>query len=155
MTTKLFLDTNVLIDYYARRAPYFDQCISLRVMQAFGDAELWVSAKSFTDVFYVLKRSVGASELQRAFAQSVAAETGFLRVCSITGADIEAAAAAAWPDFEDCLVHQAALKVQASAILTRDAAGFAQATVPVYTPVEFFKRLHAKRGVEYSVEGLV
>lgn len=89
---KLFLDTNVLIDYYGRRQPFFSDASKLFVAQAFGDVELWASAKSFTDVFYVIGRQVGESRLQSMFASSFK----YLRVCGVDGVDLSDAATRSW-----------------------------------------------------------
>lgn len=143
---RLLLDTNILIDYYGRREPFVDAWRQLRIMQLFGDAELWVSAKSFTDVFYVLARAVGAENLQNAFVKSFE----FLNVCPISGADVQEAAKRAWPDFEDCLIDVAARSVRADAIITRDARGFARSDIPCYTLPEFFAWLKREHGLEYG-----
>ena len=37
---KLFLDTNVLIDYFVQRQPFFESIRKLRIAQIFGDVEL-------------------------------------------------------------------------------------------------------------------
>ena len=60
---KLFLDTNVLIDLYQQRHPFYEDVKKLQVMEEFGDAELWASAKSFTDIFYVLRRECSSADI--------------------------------------------------------------------------------------------
>ena len=143
---RLFLDTNVLIDYFSRRTPFFDACIQLRCAQTLGDCELWASAKSFTDVFYVVSRLGDGTLLQEAMLESLS----FLKVCSIDGEDIAAAARACWPDFEDCLIDVAARKVGADRILTRDLTGFTRSRLPVLTPQQFFEWLRDEHGVVYK-----
>lgn len=147
---RLLLDTNGLIDYYGRREPFVEDWKQLRTMHLFGDAELWVSAKSFTDVFYVLSKVIEPDRLQGAFVKSL----DFLNVCAIDGSDIERAARRAWPDFEDFLVNEAARKVRADAIITRDVKGFAESKIPCFTPREFFAWLKRERGLEYGEERL-
>lgn len=144
---RLFLDTNVLVDYFGRREPYFDDCVSLRVMQAFGDAELWASAKSFTDVFYILRKAVGAAELQAAFKRSA---ESFLGVCAIGPDDMLRASELSWPDFEDCIVAAAAQKVKADYILTRDVEGFSRSPIPAMPPSRFLARMRDDHGVVYD-----
>lgn len=143
---RLFLDTNVFIDYYLRRAPYFDDCVKLRILHAFGDGELWVSAKSFTDVFYVMKKVVDHKKIQEAFLQS----TSFLNICSIDRDDIKAASLLCWNDFEDCLAHIGAQKVKADYLLTRDKKGFAKSSTKVRTPSEFLVEYEKITGNSYD-----
>lgn len=67
---RVLLDTNVLIDLYTQRPPEGDIAQKLLVMKEFGDVELWVSAKSFTDVFYVLHKTYSSDYVQSAFEES-------------------------------------------------------------------------------------
>ena len=143
---RLLLDTNVLIDYFSRREPYLQDWLTLLVIQDFGDVELWASAKSFTDVFYLVKKEAGSARLQQMFLESL----GFLHVCSIGPVDIEEAAKAAWDDFEDCLIDVAARKVKASFIITRDSGGFSKAHAPALSPRQFIEWLEAEKGLSYE-----
>ena len=38
---RVLVDTNVLIDFLAQRAPFFDEARKLLVFAAMGDYELW------------------------------------------------------------------------------------------------------------------
>lgn len=142
---KLFLDTNLLIDFYAAREPYREFFAKLLAMRAFGDAELWASAKSFTDVFYVCRKRIPADHLQRAFVKS----EEFLSICSIGQDDVVEAARREWPDLEDCLVGVAAEKVKADYLVTRDTTGFTQSKVAVVHPLDLFAVLE-QRGYVYD-----
>lgn len=143
---RLLLDTNLLIDYFARREPFFTAWKRLRSAAWFRDVELWASAKSFTDVFYVLVKAIPSADLQGAFLESLS----FLHVCSIDEDDIAQAAKAAWPDFEDCLVTVTAQKIGAMFILTRDVAGFSRSSVPARRPDDFFAWLKETRRIAYE-----
>ena len=118
---KLFLDTNVLIDLYQERHPYYEDVKKLQIMEEFGDAELWASAKSFTDIYYIMRKECVGADILRGFDASFE----FLRICSIDGEDVKSAVRLEWIDFEDCVIEMAARKVKADFLLTRDAAGFA------------------------------
>lgn len=143
---KLFLDTNVLIDFYQERRPFYEDVKKLQVMEEFGDAELWVSAKSFTDIYYVMKRQCAGADILRGFDASFE----FLNICSIDGNDVRDAARLEWPDFEDCLIELAARKVKADYLLTRDASGFSQAKTPVKRPDSFLDWVERECGFSYD-----
>ena len=143
---KLLLDTCVLIDYFGCREPFFEACSSLRIAEWHGEFELWASAKSFTDVFYVLSRHVPSADIQRAFLASAS----FLHTASIDGNDIVRAAQEGWDDFEDCLVAQAARKIGADWIITRDVDGFARSRIPVMTPAGVAEWLRRERHRAYA-----
>ena len=47
---RVFLDTNVLVDFYARREPFFQYAKLLWIASYFEDVELWASSQSFVDI---------------------------------------------------------------------------------------------------------
>ena len=143
---KLFLDTNVLLDLYEQREPFYDDVKKLQIMEAMGDAELWCSAKSFTDMFFIMRHRYGSEEIQRAFEHSLE----FLRICSIDGSDVRGAVELRWKDFEDCLIDIAAQKTKADYILTRDASDFGQAKTKVMSPSAFLRLMEESYGLTYD-----
>lgn len=147
---RVLLDTNVLIDLYTQRPPEGDIAQKLLVMKEFGDVELWVSAKSFTDVFYVLHKIYSSDYVQSAFEESYQ----WLEICSVDSADIHRATSRRWTDFEDCLVDVCAEKVKADFLLTREEKGFAQAHVPVMSPGDFFNYIESEYQITYDIVDL-
>ncbi|MCL2757410.1 MAG: PIN domain-containing protein [Coriobacteriia bacterium] len=145
---KLFFDTNVLIDYYAQQGTLGANAYHLTIPRFFDDARLWVSGKSFTDAFYVLKKHKDSQKLQQAMLDSLK----IFDVCSLERDDIDAACKLGWPDFEDALIEISAQKVGADYLITRDA-GFGyvrtKARTPVCTPEEIIA-IFEKRGLTYA-----
>ena len=144
---RLLLDTNILIDYFGRRDPYYQDTVKLLVMQAVKDVELWSSSKSYTNVFYALRRAVPALPLQRAFAESFER----IKPCSIDQDLLSIAAKREWNDFEDALVAACAERVQADFLITRDKTGFAKSKVPALSPQEFLDMIQRDYGFSYDV----
>jgi len=143
---RVMLDTNVLIDYFTKREPYYQDAFKLRVMQEFGDVELWASVQSFSDIAYVLRGDTDSNKLQQAFLSSLS----FLHVCSLDQEDLKSACRAAWEDFEDCLIEQCTKKLKAEYILARDASGFARSSATVLRPHEFFDHISSRYGLYYD-----
>ena len=142
---RTFLDTNVLFDILARRTSFKESC-TLLVPHAFGDVELWVSAKSYTDIFYVLSKQVSSIDIQKAFIKSYEV----FNICSVTTDHLMQAATRMWPDFEDCLIHTCAQSVNADIIITRDINGFKASNIPTSTPAQLLDILK-EQGLEYSL----
>lgn len=143
---RLLLDTNVLVDYYARREPFFDAAAKLRCAAYFGDVELWASAQSFADIEYILRRAIPIDALRAMMRESL----GFLNISTPSATDVHDAIASAWPDFEDFLVARSAERVRADYLVTRDANGFAQARIPVVSPTEFLSIMEKRHGIVYD-----
>ena len=142
----LLLDTNVLIDYFARRRPYCDEWGRLLAMRELGDVELWAPSFSLTEAYRVLRPAVDEAALQAAFAGSLE----FLRVCSVGEGDIKDATARAWPDFCTALVYACAAKMRADYIITRDPDAFSLGGIPALSIPEFFARLEQDYGIVYG-----
>lgn len=143
---RIFLDTNVLFDITTQRKPFASTANKLLIMNLFDDAELWVSAKSYTDLFYVLRKSHSSESIQRAFLAGMKR----FSICGVDGNDIRRAAALQWPDFEDCLIGVCAGKVKADYLITRDTTGFGSLSVPALTPEDFFATIARERGLAYE-----
>jgi len=113
-------------------------------MSAFGDIRLFVSGKSFTDIFYVMKRLTDPKNIQDLFVSCMY----LVDVCSLEKEDIEAACKLGWDDFEDALIAASATKVGADYLVTRDSA-FPKFNIPVCTPEEVGELFKA-RGISYA-----
>lgn len=149
---KLFLDTNVLIDLFGHRDGFYDDALKLVGSHILGDTTLWASAKSFTDIFYVLMRcDADPNALQKAFIASL----DFLNICALDQDDIADAATQDWSDFEDCLIAMGAAKVEADFIITRDEAGFDRSPIPALSPDAFFQHLQETHSITYDFEPLL
>ena len=145
---RLFLDTNVLFDYISGRTPHFSNAQNLMIMKTFGDVELSVAGKSYTDIFYTMKKEQSVYEIQDSILDSLK----IFDVCSLERDDIEAACKLGWPDFEDALIEISAQKVGADYLITRDAEfGYVRtkARTPVCTPEEIIA-IFDKRGLTYA-----
>lgn len=145
---RIMLDTDVVLDLFSGREEFYRDALKIKAMGLYGDAELWVSAKSFTDVFYIMRRHCnrGSEEIQDIFLENLSC----LHVCSVDGSDIKAAAEEKWADFEDCLISRCADKTNADLLLTRDKKGFDRAHVKKSSPAEFFDWLEREYGIVYD-----
>ena len=141
---RVLLDTNALFDITARQSEYPESAMLL-VPNFFGDVELWVSAKSYTDIFYVLCKNMESGAIQDAFLSGL----DHLQVCSVDKDVVKEAASRKWEDFEDCIMAVCAERIGADFIATRDEKGFAQARVPAISPEELLGIL-SEDGLHYE-----
>ena len=144
---RAFLDTNVLIDLLTERPPEGVEAVKLLAMQELGDVELWASAKSFTDMFYVMRKENPSEVVQQAFIDSLE----YLQVCELGCEDIRAAAERKWTDFEYCLIDVCAEKIRADVLLTRDKDGFKQSRLKTASPKQMFLWLEEEMRLTYEV----
>lgn len=147
--TRVLVDSNVLVDFLARRGGFYALARKLMVFAEMGDYELWMSSSQVTDVFYVLSGGGKASHAPAA-RDALLALRGFVHVCAPGEREVDRALESAWPDFEDALVYQTAASIDASVIVTRNARDFARSAIPACTPEEFFSWMERHNRVAYA-----
>lgn len=147
---KLFLDTNILIDYYAQRDPFFHYSKLLCIASFFDDVELWASTQSFVDVEYILRKAIPAQTLRKMMASSLEN----LHTTSPTSKDLSEGLSAQWPDLEDFLIARCAENEGANYLITRDTKGFEKSAIPALTPEQFFTVMETEYGITYDEIGL-
>lgn len=147
---RVLVDTNVLIDYWCTRKPFFEDAVKLRIAACFDDIELWASGQSFTDAEYMLSSVDNHSEVRAILEKSLA----FLNIAASTATDYAEGLASDWGDIGDYLVAKCAQRVRADYLLTRNKAGFIKSNVPVMEPKEFLALLKNKYNCEYDMVNL-
>lgn len=130
---KLFLDTNVVIDYIAAREPFCHDIRRIILGSKEHGIQLTTSSITFTTMEYVLKRQVPHDLLMRQFAL-------LRQIIDVPPTDanaIDNSIASTFQDFEDAVQHYTALG-QADIIITRNPKDFlAHSQLLVLTPSEF------------------
>mgnify|MGYP006272558667 CR=1 FL=1 len=130
---RVFLDTNLLLDVLAKREPFYAAAARIWTLAETGACEALVSAISFNNVFYIVRkaRDLGAARralvLLRDIFASVAPDQRILN----QAIDSEIA------DFEDAIQFYSALHAQADYLLTRNVGDFPDGSLPILAPGEF------------------
>ena len=144
---KLFLDTNILIDKLANRQPFVKDVKELCVAKFFGDVELYVSAQSYLDALFVLRKHATQVDLRQRCIDSFE----FFEVVDVEKGNLLPALESEWPDVEDYVISKTALDIKADYLITRDVEGFENSQVPATTPKDFIKLLKDEYNVEYGL----
>lgn len=138
---RIFIDTNILIDFLARRGAFFIPAWSVVSLSKQGD-KILVSALSFATASYVLETHYKMSpETIKTLFEN------FVKACSITPVDsqtVNESIASSFSDFEDAMQYYSALCEGADLIITRNKDDYNDALIPVYEPQEFLDLLTKK-----------
>lgn len=135
-----FLDTNVLLDFILRRDDFGP--VARQLFEAASDRQvtLYISALSFSHIYYVLRKTNSIAERLQALTELAAATN----IIALDRPVVEATITLGFADFEDGLQYCAARTVPAiEAIVTRAPKGFAAGALPVLSPPEALARLRA------------
>lgn len=130
---KIFLDTNVLIDFLAERQPFYFAAASLFDYAKSGELSLAFSSLSVANSFYILRKFYSSQDLSKAFIDL----RQYVEICGISSSDVFKALSANWQDGEDSIQHQAALSANCDFIITRNPDDFKKSNIPVMLPEEF------------------
>ena len=130
---KIFVDTNVIIDYLVDRAPFADGAEAVIDVCTRDGNEGAFTGLSACNAVYIIGRSTGRREAELL----VKAVSSLIGLLPIDPDDIRSNLGAEHPDFEDSLQIAAAQSWGADVIVTRDMEGFANSPIKVFTPTEF------------------
>lgn len=123
---KVFLDTNILIDFVCRNRPNHAEAERLVRVALQKDCELCVLVSSLKDAYFIYCRHYGSEEGARWHIR------GLRRMMSLVALDASVSDAALdsdEPDYEDGLIRAAAERGRADAIISRDVSAFEKSSV--------------------------
>ena len=146
---KLLLDTNIIVDFLHHRDPHYEQTRLLMLTGRVGEFSLWITSSQVTDIIYILTNGGNKSKVPEVLEKLRALRT-FINVYAATDADIDKMLATTWPDPEDALLVDLALKMRADAIITRDEEFSETDMIRVHDCPGFFKWLEDEKGISYA-----
>ena len=133
---KVFIDTNILIDFLAARQPFAEDAVALFQLADNGEIELMASDLTIVNTIYILRRMhYGLSDIY----DSLDAIRPLLTITSMGGAVVDRCLQHRSDDFEDEMQYYSAVDANADYILTRNKKDFDFGDSAVMTPQEFFK----------------
>lgn len=134
---RILIDTNVILDILQKREPFFADSYRALRKAIENDAECLISASAATDIFCMLRKSLGSAQQAKEQIEQLAQLVSF---ADVQGMDIHTALMRAMPDFEDAVVDAVAERNGASYILTRNIKDFAGSAVPAILPSDFLNK---------------
>ena len=133
---RVFMDTNVLLDFMCNRQGFAHDAIQIVGMAVRREIQLYVSALTMVNVKYIARKYNYRNEEIDA---SIMRLLEYVRVSPITESMIAESYSSGAPDTEDMIQSLSGKSIGASCVITRDPKGFGLATVPVLSPKEFLE----------------
>lgn len=144
---KIFADTNVVIDFICDREPFADAAEELFLMAGKKEIELYVSALSFDNIYFVMRKKASHTESIGLMKKL----TKYINIVDLDAKSVMNALDSKLDDFEDALQHECALKIKnIKAIVTRDRKGFARSKIPAMTVSDYLKTINPKSQFLYK-----
>ena len=135
--SRIFLDTNVILDLLGERVPFFDSIAKVATLADQKKLTLIVSPLSFTTIDYILNKFESSeSVLNKLRKFKIICE-----LCVVNEETIDKALNSDFKDFEDAVQYFSALQSNSSIILTRNARDFKNSTIPIMTADEYLSSI--------------
>jgi len=136
MVSKLFIDSDVVIDFFTDRGTFVNPASELFDLSEQGRFQLYISAVSINNIYYIVRKFLGH---QRA-VEIVEELTEMTHIVGTTRDEIMQALKNGFSDFEDSIQYSTALTVDGiEAIITRNVRDYKKSKIAVYTPENFLK----------------
>lgn len=128
---KLFLDTNVLIDFILERPLFYQPAAMIVSLAAERKIDICVSALSVvTANFICIERCKMPLDVYR---RKVDFLRNFIEVCSVDSSDVNSSYEANWKDFEDGVQYFSAIRSGVDYLVTRNVKDFEENDLRVIT----------------------
>lgn len=132
---RILFDTNVLLDLLLDRKPFSESAAELFTKIETGKISGYICATTVTTIHYLAVKAIGADQARREIRKL----TSLFEIAPINRAVLEDALEANFEDFEDAVIYEAALHVDAKAIVTRNVRDYGGSAIPVYSPEDMLK----------------
>src|ERR1035437_6309539 len=134
MLRSIFVDTNVLLDCLAMRQGFAEDAKAIWILAERGEVSAYVSAISFNNVYYFLRKIIGHGSAMDALSRLRTVFTPVALDENVLAQAIRTPMA----DFEDAIQYFSAIRAEAQCVITRNAGHFPKSEdMPVVTPPEF------------------
>lgn len=137
MMQKLFLDTNIILDFLGEREIFYEPAAKLMTIADKKQIEIFTTTTSITNAFYILSKFEG----QKTAWEKV---RKFKLICGISVTDdevMEKALNSDFKDLEDALQYFSAVATNCDLLITRNEKDFKNALIPVMNAESFLQAL--------------
>lgn len=136
MAFKLFIDSDVIIDFFTDREPYANPASELFELGEKGDVVLYVSAVSINNIYYIVRKFLGHKKT----LEIMETLTEMAEIIGTTKQEVIQALKNDFKDFEDSIQYSSALTIKdIDAIITRNIKDYKNSQIAVMTPLNFLK----------------
>lgn len=142
MAYKLFIDSDVVIDFFTDREPHANPASELFELGESGAVVLFLSAVSINNIYYIVRRFLGHKKTLEV-VETLAEMT---EIIGTTKKEILQALKNEFSDYEDSIQYSSALTVKGlDVIITRNIKDYKNADISVMAPVDFLKMFRKNR----------
>lgn len=136
MAYKLFVDSDVVIDFFTDREPYANPASELFELNEQRNVKLYLSAVSINNIYYIVRKFLGHKKT----LEVVETLTEMTEIVGTTKKEIIRALKNDFTDYEDSIQYSSALTIKdLDVIITRNIKDYRSSSIAVMTPLNFLK----------------
>lgn len=131
---KVFLDTNILIDFLTNRPPFSSEALEIFALAEKNKITLYTSTHSIATTHYILKKYVEEKQLRRLLSEL----SDRMTILDISQSIVKSSLKSAHKDFEDAIQMLTAESAgEINYILTRNLKDFKTSLIPAVSIQDF------------------
>lgn len=136
MRNKLFIDSDVVIDFFTDRKPFASPASELFELNEQGEVQLHLSAVSINNIYYIVRKYLGHKKTLEVIGELVE----IIEIIGTTKKEITQALRNDFKDYEDSIQYSTAMTIKGiEAIITRNVKDYSRSGIAVFTPENYLK----------------
>jgi predicted nucleic acid-binding protein len=136
MEYKIFVDSDVVIDFFTDREPHVNPASEIFELNEQGMLKIYLSAVSINNIYYIVRKFLGHKKT----IDVIELLTEMTEIIGTTKSEIIQALKNDFSDYEDSVQYSSALTIQGiNAIITRNIKDYKNSKIAVMTPLNFLK----------------
>jgi len=136
MVSKIFVDSDVIIDLFTDRSPFANHASLLFELNEQNLLKIYVSAVSINNIYYIVRKYLGHKKTLNVIKEL----TEITEIVGTTRQEIVQALENNFKDFEDSIQYSTALIIDGvDAIITRNTKDFANSHIAIFTADNYIK----------------
>jgi predicted nucleic acid-binding protein len=136
MVYKLFVDSDVVIDFFTDREPHANPASEIFELNEQRNVKLYLSAISINNIYYIVRKFLGHKKT----LEVVETLTEMTEIVGTTKKEIIQALKNNFTDYEDYVQYSTALTIKdLDVIITRNIKDYRNSSIAVMTPLNFLK----------------
>jgi len=142
MVSKIFVDSDVIIDFFTDREPFVNSASELLDLNEKGLVKLHMSAVSINNIYYIVRKYLGHKKTLEVVEELLE----MAEVIGTTKREMSQALKNDFKDYEDSVQYSTALTIKGlEAIITRNVKDYRNSEIAVFTPTSYLKMKKKKK----------
>lgn len=139
MRSKVFIDSDIVIDFFTDRSPFANPASKIFELNELNVIQIYISAVSLNNIYYIVRKQLGHK-------RTIPIIEELVEIAEIVGTnkkEIVQALRNDFKDFEDSTQYSSALTIKGiEAIITRNTKHYVNSSIAIFTSENYLKTMN-------------